>query len=482
MTPGTNNVDVKCAERSSANQKTLRMGTEPLTGLLLRMAGPAILSMTVQSIYNIVDSYFVGQIHEQSLRAVSIVFPIQQLIIACSMGTSLGVNAYLSRSLGRGDKERAGQTAAHGFFFNTLLWLVFVLVGLFGAKPFVSAFTAEPTVLAQGMIYMQIVTIFSFGLFWEITLEKVLQATGNMILPMALQIVGALTNCLLDPLLIFGWGPFPAMGVQGAAIATVVAQILAFGIGCTWLKWHPLALRLIGPRGRRFRLDWSVTKGIYQIGIPSFFMMMLNSIFIIFLNRLLRTFSEAGITVIGVYYKLHFFVFMPLFGLSHGMMPLIGYNYGAGLAQRVKQTLRTGMALSLGFILACTALFQLMPESLIRIFGDEPDLITLGVPALRIISLCYVPATICFMYVTLYQGMGEGRKSLTISLLRQLVVLIPAAWLGAKWFGLHAVWFAFVIAETVALGVALCFRKHAYELLSKAAANRKTAAQISTKD
>lgn len=442
-----------------------KMGTRPLFPLLISMALPAILSMTVQSLYNIVDSFFVSQISEEALRAVSIVFPVQQMMIACSVGTAVGVNSYLSRSLGRHDHKTAEEAAAHGFVLNTILWAIFVVLGLVGSTFFLKLFSHDAAVISMGAVYMQIVCIFGFGQFMEITMEKTLQSTGNMVLPMVLQMIGAVGNCILDPLMIFGIGPFPAWGVAGAAIATVVAQTIAFITGLIYIQVKPQLVR-ISVRGFRFR--WAIVRGIYQVGVASMVMMMVGAFLVMALNSILRGFSESAISVVGVYYKLQSFVFMPVFGLTQGMMPLIGYNFGARLIPRVRRVIRYGMVMSVIFMTLCTVVFQIIPGPLLMIFKATPEMLRIGEPALRVLSLCYIPASISIITVTLFQGTGEGRRSLIVSLLRQIVLLLPLAWIGSRVFGITAVWWAFPLAEVGALLTALWY-KHGLEPRLKAA-------------
>lgn len=427
-----------------------KMGTQKALPLLISMALPAILSMMVQSIYNIVDSYFVARISEEALRAVSIIFPVQQVMIALSAGTGVGVNSYLSRSLGRRDLQAAQSTATHGFVLATVLWLVFAGVGFVTSSFYMTLFTQELTVIEMGSAYMRIVTVFSCGVFWEIMLEKTLQATGSMVLPMVLQMIGAIGNCILDPLFIFGFAGLEGMGVAGAAIATVLSQILAFVCGVIWLRMKPPAIALHLSL-RAFHLDRSILKGILGVGLPSIVMMCVSAFLVMMLNTLLRAFSESAISVLGIYIKLQSFVMMPIFGLGQGLLPIVGYNYGARNPKRIAAVMRYALCLSCSFMTLGCVVFQLFPAELIRIFDATDSLLALGIPALRINSWSFLPVSLSLIAVILFQGLGLGKRALLISLLRQLIFLLPIAWAGSRWIGIEGVWIAFPIAELLDL-------------------------------
>lgn len=427
------------------------MGTAPMFKLIMSMALPAMFSMVIQALYNIVDSIFVSQINEHALTAVSLAFPIQMLIISVAVGTGVGINSLVSRKLGEGDIKQANSVATHGFFLGILSWLVFAVAGLLITKPFFAFYTDNPEIYNMGVSYLSCVMIFSFGCFVEINLEKTLQATGNMIQPMIFMLIGAVTNIILDPLFIFGIGFFPKLGVLGAAIATVIGQILSmiYAIFIVFCKKHAIKIRFKG-----FKPSLSMVKRIYAVGVPSIVMQSIGSVLLLFMNQILVGFSTAAVSVLGVYYKLQSFVFMPVFGLNQGTMPIMGYNYGARNKKRLVLALKYACIIALVIMTFGTAVFWLFPELLLSMFSPTQEMLEIGVPALRTISLCFIPATIGVVFTTLFQAVGKGVRSLLLSVLRQLVVILPVAY-AFSFVGLWAVWYAFPIAECVALLTAL---------------------------
>lgn len=428
-----------------------KMGTAPMFKLIMSMALPAMFSMVIQALYNIVDSIFVSQINEHALTAVSLAFPIQMLIISVAVGTGVGINSLVSRKLGEGDIKQANSVATHGFFLGILSWLVFAVAGLLITKPFFAFYTDNPEIYNMGVSYLSCVMIFSFGCFVEINLEKTLQATGNMIQPMIFMLIGAVTNIILDPFFIFGIGFFPKLGVLGAAIATVIGQILSmiYAIFIVFCKKHAIKIRFKG-----FKPSLSMVKRIYAVGVPSIVMQSIGSVLLLFMNQILVGFSTAAVSVLGVYYKLQSFVFMPVFGLNQGTMPIMGYNYGARNKKRLVLALKYACIIALVIMTFGTAVFWLFPELLLSMFSPTQEMLEIGVPALRTISLCFIPATIGVVFTTLFQAVGKGVRSLLLSVLRQLVVILPVAY-AFSFVGLWAVWYAFPIAECVALLTAL---------------------------
>lgn len=431
--------------------KENKMGTEPVFRLILSMSLPAVFSMLVQSLYNIVDSYFVSKVSMDALTAVSLSFPIQQLIIAMAVGTGVGVNSLVSRRLGEKRRQEADRAASHGVVLAALTSLLFALFGLFFARPFIGLFTQSPNVAALGGQYLSVVCLCSFGVFIEIALEKTLQATGNMIYPMQFMLVGCVTNLILDPILIFGLLGLPAMGVMGAAVATVAGEILSmfYSIYIIFRKKHAVTVSLKG-----FRFDKTTLRDIYAVAAPSMLMQSIGSFLVMGLNQILSAFSETAISVLGVYYKLQSFVFMPVFGLTHGLSPIMGYNYGARSRSRMMEAFRIGCAIACCIMALGTLLFWLAPALLLSLFDKTGEMLAIGVPAFRTISLCFVPAAFGILFSTLFQAVGQGKYSLFISVLRQLAVILPSAWLFSK-IGLRYVWFAFPLAEAVALLVSL---------------------------
>lgn len=438
------------------HSKENKMGTEPIFKLIVSMSLPAMFSMLVQALYNIVDSYFVSKISENALTAVSLAFPIQMLLIAVAIGTGIGLNSLVSRRLGEHRQQDANCAATHGMVLAVLSWVVFLILGIFCSRFFFQCFTDIEEIVEMGTQYLSIVCIFSFGVFVEVNLEKTLQATGNMIFPMLFQLVGAITNIILDPIFIFGYLGVPKMGVAGAAVATVLGQIasMVFALIVIFKKDHAVEIKLKG-----FRLNGRIVKDIYAVGFPSIIMQSIGSVLIIGLNAILVTFSETAVAVLGVYYKLQSFVFMPVFGLTHGVMPIMGYNYGARKKHRLLSSLKIGCIIALVIMFLGTLLFQFLPDKLLLIFNASSDMLGIGVPALKTISLCFIPAALGIMFSTIFQAVGKGSYSLIISILRQLVVILPVAFLFAQTGVLNNVWYAFPIAEVVSFiaSIALFF-------------------------
>lgn len=446
----------------SANpQAQNRMGTAPMLPLIFSMALPAMFSMLVQALYNIVDSYFVSQVSEKALSAVSLAFPIQNLQIAFAVGTAVGVTSLISRRLGQERREEAVLAAAHGILLGIGTSLLFAVYGAFFTTPFFQLFESDPEIVHMGDQYISICCIFSFGSFVVVMIEKILQATGNMFWPMVFQLVGAVVNIALDPVFIFGWFGMPAMGVTGAAIATVGGQIISMIFSVIILNVRPHAIR-ISFRGFRFR--WQTVKDIYAVGLPAIVMQAIGTVMTVAMNAILSGFSTAAYTVFGLYFKLQSFVFMPVFGLTQGLLPIMGFNYGAKNKKRLLSALKQGCLIALVIMTAGMLLFLLLPTQLLGIFNASPELLAIGVPALRIICTCFVFAALGIVSSTLFQALGKGVYSLAVSLMRQLVILVPAAWLLAAVTGeVNSVWWAFPIAETISLGASIVFCLRLYK-------------------
>ena len=431
------------------------MGTAPILPLIFSMSLPAMFSMLVQALYNIVDSYFVAQVSEKALAAVSLAFPLQNLLIAFAVGTAVGVTSLISRRLGQGLQEEANAAATHGILLAVATWVLFALYGAFFSTPFFHLFETDPEIIQMGDTYISICCIFSFGVFVEICLERTLQATGNMVWPMIFQLIGAVTNIIMDPILIFGWFGLPAMGVAGAAIATVMGQILAMVVAALVVTFgkHDVHVSF-----RRFRLSWRTIKDIYVVGIPSIVMQSIGTVMTMALNGILSGFSTAAYTVFGIYFKLQSFVFMPVFGLNQGLLPILGYNYGARNRKRMMTAFRDGCAIALVIMAAGMAVFLAAPQWLLSIFNASAELLEIGIPALRIICTCFLFAALGIVCSTLFQAVGKGVYSLIVSLMRQLAALVPAAWILAQVTQqVVFVWWAFRIAECVSLVVSLLF-------------------------
>ena len=400
------------------------MGTAPILPLIFSMSLPAMFSMLVQALYNIVDSYFVAQVSEKALAAVSLAFPLQNLLIAFAVGTAVGVTSLIFCRLGQGLQEEANAAATHGILLAVATWVLFALYGAFFSTPFFHLFETDPEIIQMGDTYISICCIFSFGVFVEICLERTLQATGNMVWPMIFQLIGAVTNIIMDPILIFGWFGLPAMGVAGAAIATVMGQILAMVVAALVVTFgkHDVHVSF-----RRFRLSWRTIKDIYVVGIPSIVMQSIGTVMTMALNGILSGFSTAAYTVFGIYFKLQSFVFMPVFGLNQGLLPILGYNYGARNRKRMMTAFRDGCAIALVIMAAGMAVFLAAPQWLLSIFNASAELLEIGIPALRIICTCFLFAALGIVCSTLFQAVGKGVYSLIVSLMRQLAVLVPAA-------------------------------------------------------
>lgn len=431
--------------------KENRMGYAPMLPLIVKMSLPSMFSMLIQALYNVVDSIFVARYSDNALAAVSLAFPVQMLMISIAVGTGIGINSLVSRRLGEKRFEEANHAATHGLLLGVANWVFIAILALLFVKPFFHAFTQVPATFQMSCDYTYIVTLFSFGVYVEVCVEKTLQATGNMIYPMFFQLIGAVINLILDPIFIFGYFGFPEMGISGAAIATVAGQIISmlFSLYILFFKKHDVKISF-----RKFRVRLKTLREIYAVGFPSIIMQSIGSVLTTFLNMILIGFSETAVSVLGVYYKLQSFIFMPVFGLTHGVMPIMGYCYGARKKQRLLSALKIGSIIAFSIMLLGTLIFMIFPRQLMQIFNDSTDLVSTGIPALRIISICFTSAAIGIMFSTLFQAVGEGRMSLVVSVMRQLVVILPAAYLLSK-IGLFYVWFAFPIAECVSLLVSI---------------------------
>ena len=425
-----------------------KMGVMPLNRLLISMSVPMMISMLVQALYNIVDSMFVAQLSENALTAVSLAFPAQNLMIAVATGTGVGVNAALSRNLGEKNFERANKIADHALFLAALSYVVFALFGLCFARQFFRLQTDIEEIVDLGTTYLRVCTIASFGLFMEITCERLLQSTGKPISSMSTQGLGAIINIVLDPILIFGYFGAPALGIAGAAGATVIGQIIAFCLGFFLNKTrnHEITISL-----RDFKPNGEIISHIYAVGIPSIIMASIGSVMTFGMNKILIAFSSTATAVFGIYFKLQSFVFMPVFGLNNGTVPIIAYNYGAGKPDRIMGTLKLAAMYAVTIMLIGLAVVQLIPDKLLMIFSASDTMLSIGIPALRTISLSFLFAGFSIVCSSMFQALGHGMLSLWISVFRQLVVLLPVAFVFAKLGGLHVVWFAFPIAEVFAI-------------------------------
>ncbi len=434
-----------------------KMGTKPIFSLLMAMSLPAMVSMLIQSLYNIVDSMFVARISEDALTAVSLAFPIQNLIIAVSVGTGVGMNSLISRRLGEKRFDEANSSITHGFILTAIHSILFIILGLILIKPFFEMFTSSQNVIKLGCDYTYVVTLVSFGCLFHILVEKILQATGKMIYPMIFQAVGAIINIILDPILIFGLLGAPALGVTGAAIATIIGQISAMALSVIVFltQKHEVKIKIKG-----FKFNIETVKDIYAVAIPSTIMYSLGSILVIGINAILVQFSNLAVALFGIYFKLQSFIFMPVNGLIQGAMPIMGYNFGAKNKKRLLKTLKAAILVSSIISILGTILFVAFPNQLLLMFDASKDMLAIGPMCLGIISTSYVFASICFMYCTIFQAIGKGFYSLIISLLRQGAIIIPLSFILAKPLGLIGVWITFPIAEIISTIVSILMFKH----------------------
>ena len=425
-----------------------KMGVMPIPKLLISMSLPMIVSMLVQALYNIVDSMFVAQLNEDALTAVSLAFPIQNLMIAVAAGTGVGINALLSKSLGEKKYETANKIAQNGILLAVLSSIVFAIIGIFGSRAFFAVQTDDVQIIEYGVEYMSVISIVSIGVFLQVTFERLLQSTGKTIFNMITQGTGAIINIILDPILIFGWFGLPKMGVTGAAVATVIGQVIAALLG--WL-FNQKFNKEIHVSFKGFKPCKETIGNIYKIGVPSIIMQSIGSLTTFGMNNILLMFSSTAATVFGVYFKLQSFVFMPVFGLTNGMIPIVAYNYGARNKNRIYQTIKLSVALAVGIMLLGLAVFQLYPQTLLGLFEASENMLAIGVPALRTISLSFVFAGFCIVISSVFQALGNGVYSLIMSVARQIVVILPIAFIFAKLFGLDMVWYSYPIAEIVSV-------------------------------
>jgi putative MATE family efflux protein len=434
-----------------------RMGVQKMLPLVVSMSLPTIFSMLVQALYNIVDSIFVSRINENALTSVSLVFPVQNILIAVCIGTGIGLNSLIARRLGEKRTDEADLAAEHGVLLSVFNYAIFLILGLFFARPFAQLFTQNEQILNWAIQYMQIVCIGSFSMCFEVNLEKVVGATGNMVYPMLFQLTGAIANIILDPIFIFTLH----MDVAGAAVATIIGQFLSMLLAIYVVLHKEIDVHI---SFKDFHFSWDTIKDIYEVGLPSIVMNAIGSVMTGGINRILISFQNVGetaVAIFGVYFKLQSFVFMPVFGLNQGIIPIMGYNFGACKKKRVQSALRIGMTIAASIMLVGMILFMTIPGPLLSIFDASPKMLAMGIPALRTISLCFLPAAFGILISAEFTAVGKGTYSLIVTLMRQLCVLLPAAYLLAKMTNqITAVWFAFPIAEVVSLITSILLHLH----------------------
>ena len=432
-----------------------KMGVQPVGRLLAGMAIPMMISMLVQALYNVVDSVFVSRISENAFNAVGLAFPLQNLMIAVGAGTAVGINALLSRSLGEKKQDMADRAAGTGIFLSLCSAVVFALIGIFLSRPFFMAQAKTvPEIVEMGTAYTRICLGLSVGLFCQFCFERLLQSTGRTMLSMVTQLIGAVINIILDPVFIFGLCGMPKMGVTGAAVATVLGQFVGALLAILLnLKYNPeIRIRL-----RLIRWDKPVVREIYRVGVPSIVMQSIGSVMTFGMNKILFVFTPTATAVFGAYFKIQSFIFMPVFGLNNGMLPIISYNYGAARMDRVKRTVRLTICTAVCIMTVGFAVFQLAPATLLTLFDASAEMTAIGVPALRIISISFLLAGFCIIAGSVCQAIGNPLYSMMVSICRQLVVLLPAAWLLAQSGRLELVWWSFPIAEIASFTLSAIF-------------------------
>jgi len=424
-----------------------RLGTEPIIPLLFKLAIPSILSMFIQSLYNVVDSIFVSRISEEALAALSLAFPIQMVLIAVAVGTGVGTSSLISRLLGGGKEDRAHNAAGHVLLLALVYGAIAAVVGIFFPGRLIGLFTDDLVLIDYGARYIGIILMGSMAMFVPMIANNILRGEGNTFIPMVTMLIGSILNIILDPLLIFGYGFFPEMGIEGAALATVLSRVMsgAFIVFMLFRGNNQVRVRLKG-----FKLDLSIIREIYQVGFPAVVMQVLVSVMVGGINIILAGYSATAIAAMGIYFRLQSFVFMPVFGLNQGYMPIIGYNFGNNNSGRMKKTMKAGFMVGFAFTLIGFIIFQVFPRHLIRMFGSSPELLEIGVKALRTISLAFPIIGPAIVGATTFQAVGKGFPSLILSFLRQIIILLPLAYIFGRIGGLDMIWYAFPISEAVA--------------------------------
>lgn len=441
--------------------KSNKMADWPVGKLLLSMSVPAMFSMMIQALYNIVDTIYISRISETAMFSIGLVFPMQMLIISLALGGAIGTATLVARRLGEKNKEEANKTASTGLILAGFHTLICIVLGIFFSRSFLSLFTTNQEAIQMGYEYLSIVMIFSVGVFISTYLERIFQAQGNVIIPMISLLIGAITNIVLDPIFIFGYFGVPAMGIRGAAIATVAGQLLGmtFIALCMMFGKHEIKFQFKG-----LHLRWSRIKKIYEVGLPVAIMNALGSVTTTFMNFVLVMFSDAAVTSLSIYFKLNSFVFMPIFGLNQGALPILAYSYGARNMERYLKTAKLYMISAVGLMFAGTLIFIFGTDILLGMFNPSEELLLVARPTLQIISLSFVFAAISISLNTVFQSLGKGFSSMMMSVLRQIVCLIPLAYIFGKLWGLNAVWVAYPVAEimVVLIYAPICYKTFKY--------------------
>lgn len=431
-----------------------KMGVMPVPRLILNMSLPMMFSMFIQALYNIVDSVFVARINENALTAVSLAFPVQNLMISVGVGTAVGVNALLSMKLGQKNQEDVNKSAVNGLFLAVCSFAAFFVLGIFLLHPYLESQTDNAAIVEYGMQYLNVCVLGSFGMFCSIMLDRLLQATGRTMYTMYSQTAGAVTNIIFDPLLIFGIGPFPELGMTGAAVATIIGQFLSMGLS---LGFNLNINKEVQIKFRGFRPDKRIIAQIYKVGVPSIILSSITSVTTYFMNLILGKFSSTAIAVYGIYFKLNSFIFMPVFGLNNGIVPIIAYNYGAGNKKRLKKAVKYGMLFAVIIMVIGTALFEIFPNQFLKLFQASQEMLAIGVPAMRIIASSFAGAAVAISLSSVFQAFSSAVYSMIVSVARQILVLLPSAYLLSLTGNINNVWFCFPIAEVVSVGLSCLF-------------------------
>ncbi|MBS6720531.1 MAG: MATE family efflux transporter [Peptoniphilus harei] len=419
-----------------------KLGTMSIPKLLFQVSFPIVVSMFIQSMYNLVDSYYIGKINEEAFTAISIAFPIQNIMIGIAVGTGVGMNSLISRYLGEKNYEKSNRTAETGLALAIIYGIILLILSRFLPRPFLSAQTTNENIIAYGIDYLQIVMGLSIGVFTQIFLERTLQSTGRSIFTMLTQLIGAVLNIILDPIFIFGYFGLPAMGVKGAAIATVTGQIIGALFGSFFEYKFNKEITIKKPV-----LDLEIVKGIYVVGVPSIITITIQSFTIYVLNKMLSEISTSAIAALGAYFKIQSFVFMPIFGVNNGLVPIVAYNYGAKNKDRIIKTIKLAFITVTFMMIFVSAIIMIFPRELLGIFSASGKMLEIGIPMLRICALSYVFAGISIVGTAVFQAFGNGILTLFDSILRQIIVLLPVAYIAIKFFTVNEIWWGYVIAE-----------------------------------
>lgn len=437
------------------NLKENKMGTEPIGRLLFSVSFPIIISMLIQALYNMVDSYYIGKISEEAFTAVSIAFPLQNIIVGIGVGTGVGMNSLLSRSLGEKNFDKANLSAENGIFLSILYGLFLLILAFILPKFYYESQNVSEIIVEYGIEYLSIIMAFSIGVFVQINCERLLQSTGRSMLTMLTQGIGALINIILDPIFIFGYYGLPAMGVKGAAIATVLGQIIGalFGIFFNFKYNKDIQIKTIRPRLK-------IIKNIYEVGLPSIIMISVTSTTIYFLNKILSVYSASAIAALGAYYKIQSFIFLPIFGLTNGLVPIIAYNYGAEFKGRILETIKLGFICGILMMLIGTAILWIFPEQLLDIFSASDAMKEVGITMLRIISLCFIFAGISIMGGSVFQALGNGLLTLIDAVIRNIIIILPYTYIVSRIAPIEYVWWSYLLSETSSIIFVSYFMKN----------------------